>query len=142
MLTYVYCSEGTRELSDTHELGELSDTDDSSPLQHEQRASGATINRMQTGCDDAYEGQPVDEAAVHCSAGTEDGGDAHVGVRSLVQGHARQDTAQDSGEVRGAGEGGGCVLGLPVGGTGEHRGVAAASCSCQEADRREARASR
>ena len=88
------CSEGSRELLDTHELGELSDTGDSSSLRHERRASTATVDRMQAGCDDADEGQPADEAAVHCGAGTENGGDAHVGVRSLAQGHARQDAAQ------------------------------------------------
>ena len=118
------CSEGSRELLDTHEVGELLDTGDSSSLRHERRACTATVDRMQAGCDDADEGQPADEAAVHCSAGTENGGDAHVGVRSLVQGHARQDAAQDSGEVQGTAGGGGCVLGL--GGTGEHRGMAAA----------------
>ena len=55
---------------DTHELGELLDTGDSSQQRHE-RWAGATAdidNRMQAGGDDAGEGQPVDATIRYTAA--------------------------------------------------------------------------
>ena len=97
------CSEGSGEILDAHELGELLDTVGSDQQRHEQ-VGAAADNRMQAGGDDADEGQPTDVAAVRGSADTTHGGDAHVGVRSHAQGHTGQDAAQDSGEAQGAAE--------------------------------------
>jgi hypothetical protein len=78
---------------DTHELRKLLDTADSKQQRHERRVDATVDSRMQAGDDNADEGQPPDEAAIHYGIGASDGEGAHIGVRSNAQEHTRHGAA-------------------------------------------------